>query len=148
MTDRLDDVWVSRDFPVLVEITRRIDSGERFFRLSSVADELGWEVERVALAVQALERRDLVAVTKVMGGFGSWHVDDVAGAAYLLTGLHPDGDDAVSALVDALRQAADETADPDERSRLRRLADSALGVSREVLAGVLVNLASRGMLGA
>lgn len=28
-SDRLIDVWASRDYPVLREVTRRIDTGER-----------------------------------------------------------------------------------------------------------------------
>lgn len=75
---------------------------------------------------------------------------DISGDAYLLTGLHPNGDDAVSQLVSALRQAADEVSDPDEKSRLRKLADGVGGVSREVLSGVLtavITAAGRGALG-
>jgi hypothetical protein len=60
------------------------------------------------------------------------------GEAYFLTGLHPSGDDAVSNLVAALRQAADQVDDPAEKSRLQTLADQALHVSRDVLGGVLV----------
>ena len=75
---------------------------------------------------------------------------EVSGEAYLLTGLHPNGDDAVSQLVSALRQAADEVADPEEKSRLRKLADGVGGVSRDVLSGVLttvITAAGRGMIG-
>ena len=147
VTDKLDDVWASRDFPVLVEVTRRIDSGEQFTRIATIADALGRPVDDVVLAANALERRGLVKVGRVMRASAS-HFDDVSAEAYFLTGLHPSGDDAVSALVQALRQAADLAPDPEEKSRLRALADGALGISRDVLGGVLVAVASRGMLGA
>jgi len=51
--------------------------------------------------------------------------------------LHPDGDEAVSRLVSALRQAADQVDNPDEKRRLRNLADEVPGVGRNVLGGVL-----------
>jgi hypothetical protein len=147
MTGRLSDVWAERDFPVLVDVTGRVDSGERFFRATVIAESTGLDLETVGLALDALERRGLVRVKRNMGGIQSWHVDDVAGAAYLITGLHPSGDDAVSAFLDALRQAADLVDDPDERSRLKRLGDAALSVSQNVLGGVLVNLATKGFIG-
>lgn len=28
MTERLEDVWVTRDYPVLLEVAKRIDRGE------------------------------------------------------------------------------------------------------------------------
>ena len=136
MTDKLPDVWFSRDYPVLIEVCRQLDAGERTVRIHDVADKLKMDVEAVENAGMALQRRGLVETR----GIDQWRVfdfTDASGEAYLLTGLHPSGDDAVSALVAALRQAADLTDDPAEKSRLRGLADSALGVSRNVLGGVL-----------
>jgi DNA-binding transcriptional MocR family regulator len=136
MTDKLPDVWTSRDWPVLLEVARRIDSGERMPRVEDVAQATGLSTEAVEQAGRALERRGLVR-TKGVDQRVVLRFHDLSGEAYLLTGLHPSGDDAVTTLVDALRQAADLTDDPVEKSRLRALADSALGVSRNVLAGVL-----------
>lgn len=70
------------------------------------------------------------------------HVSQPSAEAYTLTGLHPDGDDAVTQLITMLRQAAEQTNDPEERTRLGKLADVAGGASRSVLAGVLTTLAS------
>jgi hypothetical protein len=72
--------------------------------------------------------------------------------AYLATGLHPDGDDAVTQLASALSQAADAVEGPEEEEegRLRKLADGVGGVSRDVLGGVLTSVitaAGRGMIG-
>jgi len=146
MVNELEDVWAARDFPVLIEVTRRFDAGERALRVEEIAEATGIAQVDVERAGAALERRGLVSVA------GSWgapvqRFTEVFGDAYFLTGLHPSGDDAVSALVEALRQAADLTPDPAEKSRLRALADGALTVSRTVLGGVLVNLATKGMLG-
>lgn len=137
MTDKpLDDVWASRDFPVLVEVTRRIDAGARAVMIDEVAETLGWEPAMVAKAGAALKRRHLIEAG------GAWqspvaYFTNVSEEAYLLTGLHPDGDDAITNLVSALRQAANQVDDPDEKTRLRRLADGFLGISKNVASGVL-----------
>jgi hypothetical protein len=136
MTDMLSDKWANRDFPVLVEVTRRIDQGESIVDVQTVADALGMTVEDVGLAGAALTRRRLVE-TRGADQAAVLFFHAVAGDAYLLTGLHPDGDDAVSQLVSALMQAAEQNPDPVEKSKLRGLADAAGGVSRSVLSGVL-----------
>lgn len=149
VTEPLPDVWATRDYPVLREAVRRIDSGEDPFpRLPQLATATGLSEEQVSLAIAALVRCGYVNGAGHWGGFHG--INEVTSEAYLVTGLHPDGDDAVSQLVSALRQAADEVADPDEKSRLRKLADGAGGVSRGVLAGVLtavITAAGRGALG-
>ncbi|MFF2454989.1 hypothetical protein [Isoptericola sp. NPDC058082] len=139
--DKLDDVWATRDYPVLREVTRRFDSGESMPALSSVADTLDMPLDQVKLATAALTRRGLVETFNTAGGPSRYA--QVSGDAYFLTGLHPSSDDAVSALVEALRQAADRVDDPDERSRLRRLADGVLGVSTDVIGAVLGAVATR-----
>lgn len=148
MTEPLPDVWVHRDYPVLREVTRRLDAGESNVLVQDVAPALHMDVGEVARAGRALSRRGLVET------MGAAEVEvlafqDVSGQAYLLTGLHPDGDDAVTQLVSALRQAADRTRDPDEKSRLRALADGVGGVSRDILSGVLttvITAAGRGLI--
>ena len=139
MVDKLDDVWAARDFPVLVEVTRRIDAGEHAVHTHEVAEALGVDEETVQLAGAALERRGLVE-TRGSAQVPVMLFRGVTEQAYFLTGLHPDGDDVVSRFVDALRQAADRTTDPDERSRLRKLADGVGGVSREVFAAVVASV--------
>lgn len=146
MNEPLPDVWATRDYPVLREVVRRFDRGDNSVWGNDVAAALSLSPEVVARSARALERRGLVeALITLQGETVSFR--DVSGEAYLLTGLHPNGDDAVSQLVDALRQAADKVADPEEKSRLRKLADGVGGVSRDVLAGVLTAVFS-GMAGA
>lgn len=132
----LDDVWVKRDFPVLVEVTRRIDAGERHVNTSDVAEALGMDRSDVELAGQALERRQLL---KTMGTMQRrvLHMTDLSGEAYLLTGLHPDGNDALEQLISALRQAADHTSDPEEKGRLRKAASVLGDLVGDVGAGVM-----------
>lgn len=146
MTDRLPDVWITRDYPVLREAVRLIDNGD-IAEADLLVDATGLSAELVGLAAKALERRGLVSGEHSFGGFLA--ITNVSGEAYLLTGLHPDGDDAVSQFASALRQAADHEADPEEKSRLRQLADGLGGVSRDVLSGVLttvITAAGRGLI--
>jgi hypothetical protein len=143
LAEKLADVWATRDYPVLVEVARRVDGGEDIPSISDVAVATGLPIEQVKLAAAALKRRGLVDTLDVMSG--PIRFKSLSGEAYFLTGLHPSSDDAVSAFVEALRQAADQVEDPDERSRLRRIADSVLGVSTDVLGAVLGAVATRTM---
>jgi hypothetical protein len=134
----------------------------------------GWKaIDAEIAAGRASEKRTLTAATTIQGQRDQRHIGtanrrrhlvdhvgtmgqavmyfkDLSGEAYLLTGLHPKGDDAVSQLVSALRQAADEVSDPDEKSNLCKLADGVGSVSRDMLSGVLttvITTAGRGMIG-
>ncbi len=141
MIEKLDDVWVGRDYPMLREITRRIDAGEAP-RRDVVAAAIGLDDHQAMLAADALARRGLIVGQRIEEA-GIVFFTDVAGSAYLMTGLHPDGDDLTSTFIGMLRQAADETADEDERGRLRRAADAVVGVSRDVMVGVMTAYASQ-----
>ncbi len=59
--DTLGDVWVSRDYPVLREVTRLIDQGAGLVNTSDVAATLRMTEEASGLALAALERRGLVS---------------------------------------------------------------------------------------
>jgi hypothetical protein len=146
MTDKLEDAWTTRDYPVLREVTRLIDSREDEGPGSQrIAEATGLDDDQVQAAGLALERRGLVQLGgKVAeGGFSYFH--EISGAAYLITGLHPDGDDALSRLIDGLRQAAEQTVDEDEKGRLRRAADALGGITRDVGVGVLTAVITRGL---
>lgn len=140
MGDMLPDVWASRDFPILKAAALSADQGEApsFDDLASLA---GLRVEDVVRGIAALKRRGLVQVEETLGGTG-W-VTDVSGEAYLMTGLHPDGDGALEALASMFRQAADQASDPDERSRLLRVASAIGDVIGQVGAGVMTAYLSR-----
>ena len=147
MTGNLPEVWSTRDYPVLVEAVRLIDGGERSVDWTTIADSTGMPPEVVKAAFRALERRGLVRIGDRRMSDATGAIGDVAGEAYLLTGLHPNGDEAISRLIDALRQAADQVDDPEERSRLSRLADNAGSVSCDVLAAVLATVITGGIAG-
>jgi hypothetical protein len=138
----LPDVWADRDFPVLVEVARRIDGGQSSVRI--IADDLGMEVDDVARAGAALARRGLLA-TEGVDQRPVLFLHDLSGTAYLMTGLHPDGDDAVSRLISALEQAIERTSDEGKRGRLRRLADSFKDAPREVVGAVIASAIGTGV---
>ncbi|MBO0900856.1 hypothetical protein J1G43_12870 [Cellulomonas sp. zg-ZUI22] len=141
MVERLGDVWASRDFPVLVEVARRLDAGASIIQPAELIASTGLDEQAVVQAARALERRRLLKVEWLMGG--NFFVTDVSGAAYLMTGLHPDGDDVLSQLVSALRQAAEQQPDEDERGRLRKAADALGGVTRDVGVSVVAAVLAR-----
>ncbi|HMM96708.1 hypothetical protein [Phycicoccus sp.] len=112
---------------------------------ADISEELGLPLEEVQRAFLSLRRQGLVRLDGLTHEDPAGVIMDVSGDAYLRVGLYPDGDDAVSRLVKALTQAADHVDDPEEKSRLRRLADNAGTVSRDVLAAVLATVISGGI---
>ncbi|MEO6699982.1 MAG: hypothetical protein ABIP57_00580 [Jatrophihabitantaceae bacterium] len=134
MNDRLDDVWSTRDYPVLREVTRRFDVGAVEVEEHEVASHLDVDISIVRRACHALERRGFLQITESYEDEVT--VLSVSGQAYLVTGLHPDGDDAVDQLVSLLREAADLTANQEDRGRLRRAASALSEASGTILTGV------------
>jgi hypothetical protein len=134
MTEPLSDVWVTRDYPVLKVVAQHLDTNSDWIRTDQVATETGLSIAEVERAATALKRRGLVKVLGTDQGPAGFH--DIAGAAYLITGLHPEGDNAIEQLVSLLRQASDQTEDEDERSRLRRAAVALTDASGKILTGV------------
>lgn len=136
MVEKLPDVWASRDFPVLCEVARRIDAGDPTPTVAGVVASTGLTEEQVSQAAHALERRGFLGFLGAGGG-AVLRFKDLSGEAYLLTGLHPNGDEAVSQLMSAIDQAVEQVDDPAEKPRLRVLRDAVGGVSRDVLSGVI-----------
>jgi hypothetical protein len=139
----LEDVWASRDFPVLREATRMIDDGSEEPGLNALVEATGLDLASVVKAIYALERRGLVIPDHRYGGVAG--IEAVSGEAYILTGLHPNGDEITDRLVDALRQAAEEVSDPEEKSRLRRAAKALGEVTKSVASGVITNVITGGI---
>lgn len=146
MTDQLNDVWANRDYPVLREITRQLDESSSPIHPSDLNASLGMSADVLQSALQALRRRGFIEVEAAEsygGGSQVIAIVDVAGAAYLVTGLHPDTDEQLSGLVQLLQQAAEQSPDEDERTRLRRAADAIGSVSRDVMVGVMTAYATK-----
>lgn len=139
--EKLADQWVDRDYPVLLEAVKRIDQGEEFVRCEDLADALGRSPEQVRVSLGALRRRGFVQ-TVGAEEMPDIVVAEVSGYAYCLTGLHPDGDDLADRLIQAVGQAAELAADPDEKSRLVRLKESLLSIGGQTVAGLLTAAAT------
>lgn len=131
MAGPLPDVWYRRDFPALIEIARNIDAG-RHVHFDTLRDALGFSNEETRQALEALQRRGLVTNGLRTEEQGLLVVTEISGAAYTMTGLHP-GDDDVAALVAAIESAAERESDPEEKRRLRRIAEGMANASGEVL---------------
>lgn len=140
MGDNLPDVWATRDFPILKAAALYVDQGQAP-DFDALASRTGLSTEDVARGIAALKRRGLVEVETNLAGTG-W-ITDVSGEAYLVTGLHPDGNDALDALASMFRQAAEEASDPDEKSRLRKAASAVGDVIGQVGAGVMTAYIAR-----
>ena len=139
MTGPLGDQWYRRDFPVLIHITRRFDDGATHLSAYELPAALDMPEPELQAALKALARRGFIDVVQSRSMGGSQPVvavKDVSGQAYVMTGLHP-GDDDVQGLVDAFRQAAEDTDDPAEKSRLQQIGDTLKDVSGDVAKRVL-----------
>ena len=137
MTDKLNDRWASRDFPVLLEVARRIDAGDRYVHARDVANALDLPRDQVILAIDALHPAYVEgSPDERMSGRLDWTVVALTERGRRAVGLWPSGE-SVAALVDALRQAEEATEDLEEKSALRRAAGAVMGVGRDVMTDVI-----------
>lgn len=134
MRDKLDDVWTTRDRPVLVEVVRRLEDEHQPVGFRDIAAATGLTHEDVALAARNLGRADLVDVDVMLGGEGDFL--DVSTEALRITGLWPDAGDAVDRMVWALEQRIAE-APPEEKSKLAKVRDAIVGIGRDVAVEVI-----------
>lgn len=138
MNAKLDDVWYSRDYPMLIAIMKHVDAEGTPLQSYDLDTDLDEENQRRAL--RALESQGLITASYR----GDWPdgVASVSGRAYTLTGLHPDSDDVRERLVFLLEQLATKTEDEEEASRLKSVAKQVGLFSRDTLAGLASALAS------
>jgi len=129
MPDRLEDVWTTRDRPVLVEVVRRFDEQEQPVGMAGVAEATGLKLEDVERAGRNLNRAGLAIAD-------DWHFMGISAEALRIAGLWPDAGDAFDRLVWSLEQRIAE-APPEEKGKLRRLLDGVVGVGRDVGVEVL-----------
>lgn len=135
---KLDDVWNTRDYPMLVAIMQHVDTEGVPLQSYDLKTDLDDEDQRRAL--RALEAQGLITASYR----GDWPdgVESVSGRAYELTGLHPDGDDVRERLVSVLEQLAEKTDDKEEASKITKVAKQVGTLSRDTVAGILSAWAS------
>jgi hypothetical protein len=139
MTEQLDDVWHSRDLPVLREVCRTNQQQRGPVDLEPISETLGIGYEQVTAAALNLERDGLV---ELLYGFGAGvtHVKDVTGQALREVGLWPSPDTALDRMIAALQEIAANTDDEDTRSRARKILEGFAGAGRQI--GVAVTAAA------
>lgn len=143
MTEKLDDTWSSRDFPVLVSAARAVDRRDPNVTAVRIADSLAMDLGEVFAALDALDGAYLRQEPyDTLGGRGDSFVTGLTERGRRVVGLWPSGEN-VDALVDALRQAEEQTDDPEEKSAIRRAAGAVLGVSRDVMVDVVAAVVAR-----
>jgi hypothetical protein len=137
MTEKLDDVWACRDFPVLVEAARILDRGDGPVSGGPLIEATHLTQQQVFSAFDALTPSYLTGESyDSLAGRGDVFFNGITERGRRAVGLWPSGE-SVDALVDALRKAEDATDDPEEKSAIRRAAGAVLGVGREVMTDVM-----------
>ncbi|WP_188523230.1 hypothetical protein [Isoptericola cucumis] len=135
MVEKLGDVWFSRDLPVLIEVARRVEAGSNRIPPEEVGEALRLPLGEVMRAGVVLRDRGLVTVQGASGRPILWF-SNITGAAYPLTGLHPEPDAALDRLVAAL-EAAEKTAPEAERGKIRQVLEGVAGMARDVAVEVM-----------
>jgi hypothetical protein len=137
----LPDSWFSRELPVLIEVVRHFDSTHQPLAATVIANDLGWEVEKVKAGVRALIRGRYVEELGIdMGQGGEW-IGQVSADAYRVTGAWPSADTAADRLLAALDAAVERAPEGEPKSRAKRIRDGFLAAGRDfavdVASGVL-----------
>lgn len=130
MTDRLDDVWTTRDYPVLIEVVRRFDIEHQPVGPGDVAHSLGMEEDDVLRATRNLNRAGYVNADH-----DGWVMNHSA-EALRIAGAWPDAGDAVDRLLWALEERIS-GATPEEKSKLAKVRDAIVGMGRDVAVEVI-----------
>ncbi len=143
MTEKLEDRWASRDFPVLIEIGRRLDDDQYALQSANIAASLEIPEKEVVKAIDALSPAYIDGeVRRYLGGNARAVSHGLTERGRRAVGLWPSGE-AADALIDALRQAEEATDDPEERTLLRRAAGAVGSVSRDIMVDVVAAVVAR-----
>lgn len=142
----LPDRWNTRDFPVLLEIARGLDSGALPDQEKITAD-LDITVDELNTAWQALREGGYLRLVEGRPR----RLSDKETTRLVLTergyravGLWP-SEKSADTLVDLLRRAEELTDDPEEKTLIRRAAGAVGSVSRDVITDVVAAIARQQM---
>ena len=133
MPERLQDVWATRDRPVLVEVVRRLDNDDSV-SMTEVAEATGLSDDDVMRAARNLRRANLVTTDFLLDGDTDF--TEVSAEALRIAGLWPDAGDAFDRLLWSLEERIAE-APPDEKTKLAKVRDAIVGVGRDVAVEVI-----------
>jgi hypothetical protein len=141
----VEETWVSRDLPVLRAIVEAFDDPDRYrMSLDEIENASGFSEDDVHRALRALHEASSPFIKASMVSNLSYPimVHGVTERARVVAGQWPKPEDLVDALARAFEDAA-QTADPDERSRLQRIAGELRGAAREIAIRVLTAWSSQ-----
>jgi hypothetical protein len=135
MAEMLDDMWHSRDLPVLREAVRRLDPWPSHPPShKEMIEATGLSEAHVRAAATALQQARLVEVLHDGGGsFTFWAITP---EARRLTGVWPTPEIAADRLIAAIEAAIERTDDPAQKSRLRKIRDSFLAAGRDLTVSI------------
>lgn len=137
----LDDTWQTRDFPVLLEVARQADRQPQrlWLSITQVAEATGLSKDDVRTAAHWLAEAGLVQVDRRADSVVAFR--GITVEARTKVGLWPTPQVAADRLVAALRQAVEEAATPEEKTKRQKALSSLLEGGRDfivsVAAGVL-----------
>jgi hypothetical protein len=142
----LSDRWHNFDFPLLLEVAKRVNQREEFISARDIANALNQDSDEVIAALESMAKPGGWVEGKALRGDSRtihFVVEDLTERGRRATGLWPDGENAVEQLLSALRQAEELTNDPDDKTALRKAAGQLATVSRSVLAEVIAAVVTR-----
>lgn len=135
----MDSTWENRDLPVLAAAAEELDR-EHATDPDTLARATGLEYEQVQRALRALssEEPSLLQVRGRASG-DITVVYGLTGEARRRVGAWPTPESLAARLVEALGEAAEQTPNPQERTRLQEAGRALANVGQAALAGILAN---------
>jgi hypothetical protein len=142
-----DDTWTTRDLPVLDAAVTLVDA-QPFVGtpLRELAEAAGVSTDGAIAALRALETAGLVEVQ--WGSARHARVTNVSGEARQLVGAWPTPESYADRLTQELDRRIDQTSDDDERGRLEKMRDAAIGMGRGLFVDVTAAVLTRQIPGA
>ena len=143
----MDSTWENRDLPVLAAVAEELDR-EHATDAHTIARATGLDYDEVQRALRALLSEDppLLKAGPTRGGDISL-VHGLTGEARRRVGAWPTPDSMASRLIEALGEAAGQTPDPQERTRLQEAGRALANVGQAALAGIIANALTGNPLG-
>lgn len=143
MNEMLNDRWHATDFPVLLEVARRIERRDGSISAHRVAEALGRDHNDVIHSLLSLAEPGGWVVGQPLRGDNqilAFMVGGLTERGRRATGLWPSEEAAADALLDLLAQAAEQVEDPDDAGVLRKASRMLKGVPSAVLSDVTAAL--------
>ncbi len=139
MTSKPFDQWHDRDLPVLRAVVHAIDGSFEGPEPDELVESSGLSPKDVNAALLALHRGEYleVAISTTFGGSEILGVNTISEKAYRAAGAWPSREGMADELLAALRDLAEYSDDPVEKSRAKKALEALGGFSRDTLIAVI-----------